>query len=120
MGTIKMEATADTPEVLCNSDGTVSLKGRSLAEDTVSFYRPIMDWVSNIHAETLTLNIQLEYMNTASSKQIYSLLELAKENPWKKNIKIKWFFDVNDDEAYELGKEFEAMLELPFEYYNFG
>lgn len=119
MDSITINATNDTPKVICNIDGTISITGRSLTEDPVIFYKPILDWITQLKAENITIWIRLEYLNTSSSIQVYNLLKLAKENQWKKTILIKWFYDMNDEDGFELGKEFESFLEMPFEFYNF-
>ncbi len=119
MEEIIINATYDTPKIICSLDGTVSIIGRFLTEDPVIFYKPIQDWVTQIKVENLLIIIRLEYLNTSSSMQVYNLLELAKKNPWKKTVLVKWFYDMNDEDGCELGKEFESMLGLPFEFYNF-
>jgi hypothetical protein len=116
---ILISATEDTPKIIGSNDGKISIIGKSIIEDPIAFYKPIHDWISQIKAENIEICIQLEYLNTSSSKQVFNLLKLAKENPWKKTILVKWFYDMNDDDELELGKEFESLLELPFEFYNF-
>lgn len=119
MNSISFDATEDTPQVICNIDGTVSIIGKSLPEDSFAFYNPIHDWISKVNAENLEITLRLDYMNTSSTKQIYTLLELANNNQSKKSIKIKWYYNENDDEALDLGKEFESLLKQPFEFYGF-
>jgi len=119
MDSITINATADTPKIVCSADGTISVTGKSLTEDPVVFYKPILDWIEQIKTEKIEIWIRLEYLNTSSSIQIYNILKYAKENPWKKNILVKWFYDMNDEDGCEMGKDFESLLELPFEFYNF-
>jgi hypothetical protein len=119
MDVIVLNATVDTPKIICNDDGTISIIGRSLTEDPVAFYKSILEWVEQLKSEKIEINIRLEYLNTSSSMQIYNLLELAKKNQWKKTILVRWYYDVNDEDGCSLGKEFESMLEIPFEFFNF-
>jgi len=114
MEPIRIRATSDTPKVDCSLDGTVTLEGKSLTEDPLSFFKPIINWVSNVIIETITINIQLDYMNTSCSKEIYSLLKAAKDNKDKQNIVVNWYYEVTDEDSFEIGKEFESMLEIPF------
>jgi len=114
MEPIRIKATTDTPKVECNLDGTITLAGKSLTEDPLPFFKPIIDWVANLTVETITFNIQLDYMNTSCSKEIYSLLKAAKDNDDQKNIIVNWFCDASDEDSFEIGKEFESMLEIPF------
>jgi len=114
MDSIKIKGTTDTPKVDCNPDGSITLEGKSLTEDPLLFFKPIIDWVSNLASETITINVQLEYMNTSCSKEIYILLKAAKNNPKKKNIVVNWYCDSTDEDSIEIGQEFESMLEIPF------
>jgi hypothetical protein len=119
MDDINLNATVDTPKIICNTDGTISVIGRSLTEDPVAFYRPILEWVNQLNSEKIEINVRLEYLNTSSSMQIFNLIELAKKNQWKKTILVRLFYDMNDEDSYSLGKEYESMLEVPFEFFNF-
>jgi hypothetical protein len=119
MDTLKINATENTPRVICTAEGTISIIGKSISEDPIAFYKPIHDWISNLKAENIEISIQLEYLNTSSSKQIYNLLTLAKDNIWKKTFLVKWYYDINDEDEFELGKEYESLLEVPFEFYNY-
>ncbi|HEY4788828.1 MAG TPA: DUF1987 domain-containing protein [Bacteroidales bacterium] len=114
MEPIRIKATSDTPKVECNTDGTITLSGKSLTEDPYIFYKPIIEWVGGLTSETITFNIQLDYMNTSCSKEIYNLLKTARDNSAKKQIFINWFCDSSDEDSFEIGKEFESMLEIPF------
>jgi len=114
MEPLKINGTTDTPKVECNLDGTITLSGKSLTEDPLTFYKPILAWVMEVQAEIITVNFQLEYMNTSCSKEIYNLLMLAKENKSKKKLLVNWLCDSTDEDSIEIGKEFESMLEVPF------
>lgn len=114
MEPIKIKGTSDTPKVECNLDGSITLTGKTLTEDPLAFYKPIIDWIALLTTPTITINIQLEYMNTASSKEIYSLLKTAKENESKQNLVINWYYESTDEDSLEIGQEFESMLEIPF------
>jgi hypothetical protein len=114
MEPIRIKGTTDTPKVECDLDGTISISGKSLTEDPLAFYRPILKWVGELQVEVITFNFQLEYMNTSCSKEIFSLLMVAKENSFKKKMIVNWLCEATDEDNYEIGKEFESMLEVPF------
>ena len=79
MEPISIEGTAKTPTVKFNSDqGIIEIKGRSIPENTVEFYKPLVDWLEEYKAGPLpktTVNIQLEYFNTSSSKCILDVFK---------------------------------------------
>ena len=114
MEPIKIKGTTDTPKVECDPNGTITLSGKSLTEDPLTFFKPIIEWVSNLTVGTITFDIQLDYMNTSCSKEIYNLLKAAKDNQYQLAIIVNWICEASDEDSFEIGKEFESMLEIPF------
>ena len=114
-----IEPTKYSPRVELNSDGYIHIQGRSIIEDPFSFYDPILNWVKNVTAHSLKVEIKLEYLNTSSSIQIYKLLSTIQENFGEQYASISWFYEDGDEDTYELGKEFESQLKLPFGFYRF-
>ena len=68
MSEIKLEKTAKTPEVKFSTGPVaMSLAGRSIPENSIEFYKPLLDWVdSNVedNDEAVNISIRLEYFNT--------------------------------------------------------
>jgi hypothetical protein len=118
MDSLVIKPTDETPHVICNGNGNISISGKSITEDSFVFYKPILEWIANIEAENIEITVQLEYLNTSSSKQVFDLLKLAKENSRKKSLVIKWYYDSNDEDQYELGKEYESILGIQFEFFD--
>jgi len=71
METIIREGTPKTPFVRFDGEkGLVEIKGRSIPENSVEFYKPLIDWLEKYSAGPVKetyVNIQLEYFNTSSS-----------------------------------------------------
>lgn len=118
---LKLEGTEDTPEVLFNIEtNEFYLKGRSLPEDSLAFYSPIISWMTEYVKKPNTsseLVIALEYFNSSSVKQILNLISLfegiVKLN---KDAKIIWCYSEGDDLMEIKGLEFKSMvLNIPFE-----
>lgn len=110
------EGTYRTPVVICDSDlGLIDIRGKSTPENTYSFYQPMAEWIVQYISEPAketTVNIELEYVNTSSSKWLYSIFkELAKLNT-KEDSKliINWFY--SDEDIEEVGKDLASMLNL--------
>lgn len=120
MKAIFIEETKGTPRVEFNPTGEMLVSGRSLPEDPISFYNPLLEWANNCTAEKVTLDLRLEYMNTSSSKQIYSLLTNIAENVSIKSVTVNWYYEEGDDDGYETGKEFESMIKLPFNFHEYA
>jgi hypothetical protein len=115
-----IEPTKYSPRVELDPSGFIHIQGRSIIEDPFTFYGPILSWVENATSSSLKVEIKLEYLNTSSSIQIYKLLSLIQENCKIDNVSISWFYEENDEDTFELGKEFESQLKLPFGFYRFA
>ena len=121
MNTLIIEATEDTPRVLFDTqEGCFEVSGRSLPEDCATFYKPVLEWLSQYQKEPLqntVFQMKLEYFNTASSKIILDLLmKFEKIKELGKNVQVDWYYYEDDEDMLEAGQEFSEMIDLPFEY----
>jgi hypothetical protein len=77
-----LEASAKTPEVVFDpTAGTLLLKGRSIPENSIEFYKPLNDWIDSYAANPgsqTVIEMKLEYFNTSSSKCILDLFKKSK------------------------------------------
>ena len=125
MATYSSEQSPKTPYVNFDSgNGSFELKGKSIPENTIAFYKPLFEWLDNYSqspAPITTLNIQLDYFNTSSSKCIVDLfkkLELIVKNGKGQAI-INWLYDENDDDMLEAGEDYKSIIKLPFNLVSF-
>lgn len=120
MEIINIPATEDTPKVVLDHVNKVfEISGRSLPEDVVVFYQPVIQWLDDLEKSpipNLELAIKLEYFNTASSKLILDiLLKLEEINQNGTPLKVKWFYLSSDSDMREAGEEYSEIVSLPFE-----
>jgi hypothetical protein len=120
MNRLFLESTKATPRVEFLPSGELSIQGRSLPEDTYTFYTPLLDWAKQCLLDTVSLEIRLEYINTSSSKQLYTLICLFKDNLRVKNFSVQWYYEEGDEDGLETGKEFESMLKVPFQFHEYA
>jgi hypothetical protein len=121
MDNLIIEGSNHTPDVNFNAQtGILALKGRSTPENSIEFYRPLLEWLDNYgesaSEEKTILKIQLEYFNTSSSKCILDIFK--KVNTLHKdgvNIAINWFYEEEDEDMQEAGEDYSDLLDLPFE-----
>lgn len=120
METIKINATEDTPNVILDPvNNFYEISGRSLPEDVVVFYQPVIKWLSDFEKEPVpgfALSIKLEYFNTASSKLILDIL-LKLEDIYQNGTQLKviWNYLSSDSDMKEAGEEYSEIVGLPFE-----
>jgi hypothetical protein len=119
MENLQLEASAKTPEVLFDSaNGQLLLKGRSIPENSIEFYKPLNDWI-DAYAEspkdTTTIEVKLEYFNTSSSKCILDLFKkLEKIGASGSQVTVNWYFEEDDEDMEEAGEDYQAIIKLPF------
>lgn len=117
MEPILFEATKSTPLVKFEaSTGTLDIVGESYPENSAKFYAPIFNLVNESlgRSETraLTVNIELIYFNSSSSKALMNLfdrLEAAAENGSK--ITLNWRYHIENETIQEFGEEFQEDFE---------
>ncbi len=119
METIIREGTPKTPYVrLDGENGLVEIKGRSIPENSVEFYKPIIDWLEKFGEDPAAetgVNIQLEYFNTSSSKcilDIFKRLELIHKKGNK--VEINWYYEEDDEDMFEAGEDYQSIINIPF------
>lgn len=120
MNNIKMEGTAKTPDLSFDANtGVFDIKGRSIPENSVEFYKPILEWIDEYTKQTqpkTIVNIHLEYFNTSSSKCILDLLKkfeiIAKSG---NDIVIRWHYEEDDEDMLEAGQDYQSIIKVPFE-----
>ncbi len=112
-----LEGTAKTPTIDFKSSGELLIKGRSIPENSIEFYKPLIDWISNYSdnpKENTIVNIQLEYFNTSSSKCILDVFKKL-ESIDDSSVSIKWYYEEDDEDMLEAGEDYEAIIDLTFE-----
>ena len=109
-----------TPSIVFESDGILEIKGKSIPENSIEFYRPVFEWLEHYSASPAPkteLKINLEYFNTSSSKcllDIFRRLESINVSG-KSEVKVKWFYDEDDEDMMEAGEDYQALVKIPFE-----
>lgn len=117
-------ATINTTEVSFDlPNGFIGISGISTTLNSVEFYKSFLneliayrDVEGDIHLE-----MSLEYFNTSSAKCFYDILrELKKRNDKSQNITVNWFYDHQDDDMLEMGRDFSALIEIDFKFLPVG
>ena len=125
MQVIKIKGSDDTPKVILDKeDGILEVSGRSLPEDVVAFYDPILEWLDEYAEdpnEKTVFDFKLEYFNTASSKLILDILlkleDMADEG---RDVLVRWHFPDDDEDMEEAGEEYADIVAVPFEQVSYS
>jgi hypothetical protein len=113
-----IDSTIKTPEVTFKAtEGVLTLKGRSIPENSIDFFKPLHDWIEEYFQnpnETTRVEIKLEYFNTSSSKSMLDLFKKMESfNGTLSNIEINWFYEEDDEDMLEAGEDYQAILNVP-------
>ena len=121
MEKLLIEPTNYTPKVEFDpQSGILFLEGKSLPENVLSFYQPILDWIENyiVEAKNETKVIcNLDYINTTSSKLILDILiRLKKLETQGKSAKVEWHYDEDDEDIKDTGIDDSDIVGMPFDF----
>ena len=120
MNTINLTQTATTPRVLFDAErGVLVIGGRSIMEDSRSFYQPLIEWINEyIEAPRNTsIVIDLEYFNTPTNKFLQSIFYILGKNRNRGySTIVYWIYDKDDEDIWESGHEFSNRSQIEFVY----
>jgi hypothetical protein len=110
-----LKSTEKSPEVrFVEADNCLSIKGKSLLENPMDWYQALLEEIDKlIEMHPIEkLNLQFDYFNTASAKQIYQLLKsiIAIE----KTPQITWLYEAGDEDMKEAGEDYQELLGVKF------
>ena len=100
----------DTREVL--------VWGRSIPENPELIFRRFDDWITQFFEkeDNLVVSIFLEYINSGSSKYLFEILrKLADYKNAKKNVRMIWKYEEEDEAMLDLGEHYRDSAGIPLE-----
>lgn len=125
MKPLYLEPSKEKPEIHLDKDkGIFLFSGKSIPYDAFDFYKPIIEWFEAYSLEPnplTTVDFQLEYFNTASSKllmQVFFVLNRMHNEGNK--VVVNWRYQEDDDDMRESGEEMASALNIPFNYDTVG
>jgi hypothetical protein len=118
MDPISIIGTPKTPTVTFEANGKLEIKGRSIPENSVEFYKPLVDWLEQYLSSPAPLtevSIKLEYFNTSSSKCILDVFKKL-EAIYKSgnDVVILWHYEEDDEDMLEAGEDYQSIIKVPF------
>ena len=112
-----IKGTTKTPEVsFLTADRKLTLSGRSIPENSIQFYEPLLTWANSFCSEDpghIEVHIKLEYFNTSSSN---CLLDLFKRLENSSSLEVQWYFDADDEDMLEAGEDYDHIVSVPFKF----
>lgn len=120
MDILDIKATNDTPRVIFDPESEIfEISGRSLPEDVVNFYQPVIDWLDEymrLPNKKTEFVFKYIYFNTATSKLIQDILiRLEQVYETGNEVVVIWYYEQDDEDMMDLGEEFKEYVDIPFE-----
>lgn len=117
MDNLKIDGTQNSPAISFTSAGSLKMHGRIITENAVVTFKPLFNWIADFEGRAIEFEIELDYLNTSASMQLFSLLRILDENCGIEDIKVRWFYEQDDEDHLETGEFFEDKLSrVKFEY----
>ena len=96
----------------------LELVGRSIPENPEIIFKRLDDWIT-VHFDKnkdLEIIIQLEYINSGSSKYLFEILKkLTHFGHAGHTIRMKWLYESDDEAMLELGEHYRDTAGIPLE-----
>lgn len=118
MNNLFVPRTSKTPDIFFDADrGVLEIKGRSIPENSVAFYAPVMQWLNEYEKDPnpeTQLVVRLEYFNTSSSKCLIDIFrKLEKLHQKESSVEVVWYYETIDEDMKESGEDFRDLVSMP-------
>jgi len=119
MDNYSLTSTPKTPKLHFNNEtGEFEISGRSIPENSIEFYRPLMEWLDKYLANPkpkTRLSISLEYFNTSSSKCLVEMFRKLEKLNSQSDVHVIWHYEEEDEDMMESGDDFRKIIKIPIE-----
>jgi hypothetical protein len=123
--------TTTTPEISFSPEENIFfIKGNSSPEDVRALYYPVIEWIKELSKSIinenylsfstdnpLKLSVDLEYFNSSSAKFLLDIFtELKQLISSGISVKIDWYYEKEDLDMKDAGKDISTLVEMEFQY----
>jgi hypothetical protein len=117
MENLFIAATQSSPEMDFRLDGHFKLKGRIITDNAITTFAPVFEWITGFAGSEIVFEIDLDYINTSATMQLYAFLRILDENCSIEKVTIRWYYEVDDEDHLETGEFYRDKLKrINFEY----
>ena len=107
--------TESSPRIFFDDQTNIlEIRGSSYMENSLEFYTPVMTWIDSYllglkRHDKVQVDIELVYFNSSSSRVLVEIFENLNEKAFQDgiNVDINWFYEAEDDDMLEFGREFQ-------------
>ena len=116
---LDIQGDAHIPRIYLNHEtGEIEFSGRSIPEESMSFFNPILDWmkeyVENPASKTV-VSVKLEYLNSGTHRAFLDILKvIARLKSSDHDLRVDWYYEEDDEYIIETAEEFEEIIKMRF------
>jgi len=119
MDKLEIERKSNTPAVLFDPEsGHLKIEGRSIPENPGDFYDELIAWIREYFKApqpATVIDLNLEYVNSGSSKYLLGLFKVIKEEAQKGfKVTVNWYYEEDDEAILSLGEHYKTSVKIPF------
>ena len=119
MEKLEINSTFNNPGIIFDPDNDhFEMHGHSLPEDVKEVYEPVIAWIDEYFPQIekkIMFEFKIDYFNTASAKIIQEIFyRFQKMNDLGADINVNWYYDFDDTDMREAGKDFADLFTIPF------
>jgi hypothetical protein len=122
-----IEPTTDSPEVIFDPEKKIfKISGESRPFDAYAFYFLLFKWLDDFtlnistfyeNKDTIVFNFKFDYFNSSSAKYILEFcMKIALLKTEMMDVRVNWYYENDDMDMLDSGKEMSRIANLPFEY----
>jgi hypothetical protein len=122
-----IDQTVNSPRIHFDPDeGIFEISGESRPPNVAEFYKVLFSWLEQYSGylpdiqnsnKQVSITFNFEYFNSSSSKYILDFCrQIADWRSKGKNITVKWYYEKEDLDMLESGKEMSRIAKFPFEF----
>lgn len=120
MENLRIEKTAQSPELHFESDGNLIIKGISNINHCQKFYEPAFEWLQSFkdkRPNNINFILEIYYLNTSAALILVDMLKLV--NSFKElgsSLNITWRYEEDDEDILDLGEDIQMTTKSEFEF----
>jgi hypothetical protein len=120
METLLINGTGKTPIIKMDAkSGLIEMTGSVIPEDAVKFFEPMLNWLDQYVKKPnhrTKVNINLDYFNTSSSRQLLNIIRKLEPIIKEHNaiVNVNWYYLEEDEDMLKAGEEYASLTVVPF------
>lgn len=106
--------TSNSPAINFNiSTSHFSISGNSYSSGSYDIFQEVIQWLEEYAqhpAQSSLFEFKLIYVNSSSGKSISRIITIIKDIAKTNDVKVKWYYQTDDEDIKEMGEEYAQFL----------